>query len=97
MRKLQRAAVVAAISSSLGLIGAGTAAADGWGHHHGHHGHHHGHIHQDVTCKTHDTNVSIVPIALLNNLINVGIGNEGGNGVLTQGASSSVTCAASVD
>ncbi|MGP3982707.1 hypothetical protein [Streptomyces sp. KR80] len=96
MRKLQRAAVVAAISSSLGLIGAGTAVADGWGHHHGHHGHHHGHIHQDVNCKTHSTAVSILNISIANGLLLNGlIGNEGGVGNTSQG-NIAVTCAASV-
>ncbi|MGW6906506.1 hypothetical protein [Streptomyces sp. NPDC054940] len=66
MRKLQRAAVAAAMLGGLSLIANGTAVAqpmDGHGH-----------------CKSHDLNVNLLNIALANGLLGNAINGEGNAG-----------------
>ncbi|MGP3982708.1 hypothetical protein [Streptomyces sp. KR80] len=88
MRKLTKAALVAATAGSVGFIGAGTAVADGP----------HGHgvkVRQAVSCRSHDTNVSVLDISLANALLASGlIGNEGGAGNTDQSEGSVQTCTA---
>ncbi|WP_405583249.1 hypothetical protein [Streptomyces sp. NBC_01092] len=56
MRKLQKAALAAAMVGTLSLIATGTASADDHGHGHGH-------------CKSHDLNVDVLgQVGLLNGL-----------------------------
>ncbi|MGP3982709.1 hypothetical protein [Streptomyces sp. KR80] len=87
MRKLQKVAIVAAMAGTAGFIGAGTAAADGKP----------GvDIKQSVSCRSHDTNVSVLDISALNGAILSGaIGNEGGVGNTDQSEGSVQTCTAS--
>ncbi|MFH8365670.1 hypothetical protein [Streptomyces sp. NPDC018031] len=73
MRKLQKAAVVAALLGSVGFVGAGTAAAHGKG------GSPDINVKQNSVCKSHDLNVNVnveVLTKLLTNLL-FGEGDHG--------------------
>lgn len=72
MRKLQRAAVVAAMVGSVGFFGVGTAVAGG------------GpdiDVNQKSSCKSHDLNISILSgIGVANGLLGNLLGGEGDPG-----------------
>jgi hypothetical protein len=80
MYKLRKAAVLVAALASVGLLGAGTAHADG-GYGHGGKGGDHFNIKQGSTCKSHDLNLDVLgEVGLINgalgNALN-GVGNPG--------------------
>lgn len=84
MRKLQKAAVVAAMVGSMGFIGAGTAFAGG--------GPTIG-VEQGNECRSHDVNISALNnIGLLNGLLGNAAAGEGDAGAQTYEQGSDVTC-----
>ncbi|MEU1213079.1 hypothetical protein ACFYSH_12295 [Streptomyces sp. NPDC005791] len=81
MRKLQKAAVVAAMLGSIGFIGAGTASA-GEGPSFD--------ITQSTSCKSHDLNIDILGnVGILNGVLGNALNGEGNPGAqsTTQGSS----------
>ncbi|WP_438292690.1 hypothetical protein [Streptomyces sp. HUAS TT7] len=83
MRKLQKAAVAAAMLGTLSLIATGTATAQNaeGGGERGGHGH---------WCKTHDLNIDILgQVGLLNGLLGNALNGEGNPGAQFDGVGSS--------
>lgn len=91
MRKLQKAAVVVAMLSSVGVLGAGTASAHG---DEGKDAQDKGiSVEQNVTCKTHDVNLNIGN-GNGNDWYGGLLGNEGDNGTQDFTAGSTNNCSA---
>jgi hypothetical protein len=87
MRKIQKAAIVAAMLSSVGFIGAGTASAgegpdvD---------------VTQTITCKSHDLNVDVLgEVGILNGVLGNALGGEGNPGAQATSLGSDMGCNAS--
>ncbi len=73
MHKLRKAAVLVAALSSVGLMTAGTAHADGGGQGNT--------IQQSTTCKSHDLNIDILGVVgLLNGVLGSALNGEGDAG-----------------
>ncbi|MEU9111026.1 hypothetical protein AB0D04_04295 [Streptomyces sp. NPDC048483] len=87
MRKLRKAAVVVAALGTVGLLGAGTAHADG-----GSSGTEFD-IKQGSSCRSHDTNVDILgEVGLLNGALGSALGGEGDSGAQSTKMGSSMGC-----
>ena len=73
MRKLQKAAVVAALLGTVGLVGSGTAVAWDGGDHYN--------VQQSTSCKSHDLNLDLLgEVGLLNGLAGNALNGEGNPG-----------------
>ncbi|MET9834771.1 hypothetical protein ABZ078_37060 [Streptomyces sp. NPDC006385] len=78
MHKLRKAAVLAAALTSVGILTAGTAHADGRGH--GPQGNTYK-VQQSTQCKSHDLNISILGVVgLLNGVLGNALNGEGDAG-----------------
>ncbi len=90
MRKLQKAAVLVAALGSLGLLGAGTAHADG--------GKGGGiDIKQGNSCRSHDLNVDVLgEVGVLNGVLGSALNGEGNSGAQSTPIGSSLGCNDSV-
>ncbi|GAU68793.1 hypothetical protein SSP35_09_00360 [Streptomyces sp. NBRC 110611] len=84
MRKLHKAAVVAAVLGSVGFLGGGTAHADGKG----------GFMmHQGSSCKSHDLNVDVLgEVGIANGLLGNALNGEGPAGAQSTKMGSSMGC-----
>lgn len=83
MRKLHKAAVVAAMVGATGFLGAGTAFAGGPGFD----------VDQSTTCRSHDLNVDVLSnIGVLNGLLGNALNGEGNPGQTVQDQGSSMGC-----
>jgi hypothetical protein len=83
MRKIQKAALVAAMLGSIGFVGAGTAAAHGGDFD----------ITQANACRTHDLNVAALNnIGVLNGLGGNILGGEGNPGAQLFDQGSKLSC-----
>ncbi|MDQ0788637.1 hypothetical protein QFZ63_003471 [Streptomyces sp. B3I7] len=84
MRKIHKAAVVVAMLSSVGFMGAGTASA------------HEGpdvDVTQANACRSHDLNVDVLgEVGLLNGVLGNALGGEGNPGAQATHQGSSVSC-----
>lgn len=84
MRKLQRAAVVAAMVGSVGFFGVGAAVAGG------------GpdiDVQQTTNCKSHDLNLSVLSnIGVLNGVLGNALNGEGDPGATAQKQGSTQGC-----
>ncbi|UQA95036.1 hypothetical protein [Streptomyces halobius] len=95
MRKLRKAAIVVAALGSMGVLGAGTAHADG----HGGGKHQMGSlmVKQGNHCRSHDTNVDILgEVGILNGLLANALGGEGSPGAQSTSMGSTMGCSNSV-
>ncbi|MFI6008430.1 hypothetical protein ACIBAG_06325 [Streptomyces sp. NPDC051243] len=94
MHKLRKAAVLVAALSTIGLVGAGTAHADGRGWGDGHRGG--GNkvkVQQSTSCKSHDLNIDILGIVgVLNGLLGNGVNGEGLSGSQSNHLGSTMGC-----
>ncbi|MFJ8633837.1 hypothetical protein [Streptomyces sp. NPDC093568] len=92
MHKLRKAAVVVAALGTVGLLGAGTATADG----HGGHGKKDGDkfsVLQSSNCKSHDLNVDVLgQVGVLNGLLGSALNGEGHPGKQDTHLGSSMGC-----
>ncbi|QOV37481.1 hypothetical protein IM697_03320 [Streptomyces ferrugineus] len=92
MHKLRKAAVVVAAIGAVGLLGAGTASADG----HGHGGKKGGDkfsVLQSSNCKSHDLNVDVLgQVGVLNGLLGSALNGEGDPGAQDTHIGSSMGC-----
>ncbi|MEV6167091.1 hypothetical protein AB0L99_02545 [Streptomyces sp. NPDC051954] len=80
MHKLRKAAVLVAAVSSVGLLGAGTAVANG-GDGHGGKGGGNFNVLQSSECKSHDLNVDVLgQVGVLNGVLGQGLNGEGNSG-----------------
>jgi hypothetical protein len=80
MHKLRKAAVLVAAIGTVGLLGAGTASANGGDDRGGKGGGHHS-VLQSSECKSHDLNIDILgQVGLLNGLLGNGLNGEGNSG-----------------
>lgn len=88
MHKLRKAAVLVAALSTVGVLGAGTAHADGGGHR--------GNnlkVQQSTSCKSHDLNISLLGIVgLLNGVLGNGVNGEGEAGSQNSQLGSTMGC-----
>ena len=93
MHKLRKAAVLVAALSSVGLLGAGTAHANG-GPEGGHDkGGDRFNIQQSSNCKSHDLNLDILgQVGLLNGLLGNGLNGEGSPGAQDTHIGSTMGC-----
>ena len=89
MRKIQKAALVAAMLGSIGFVGAGTAAAQG-----GHGGEDFNlNIKQSSQCKSHDLNIALLNnIGLANGVLGNVLGGEGNPGAQAFDQGSKMDC-----
>lgn len=86
MHKLRKAAVLVAALSSVGLLGAGTAHADG-------HGGNSAKVLQSTQCKSHDLNIDILGIVgVLNGVLGNGLNGEGPAGSQSNHLGSKMGC-----
>ena len=86
MRKLQKAAVVAAMVGGVAFLGAGTAAAGGPDID----------VNQTVACKSHDLNAAVLNnIGVLNGLAGNALNGEGDPGATTSEQGSTMGCSPS--
>ncbi|MEU9121277.1 hypothetical protein AB0C96_15725 [Streptomyces sp. NPDC048506] len=86
MRKLQKAAVVAATLGSVAILGAGTAYADG-------HGGNQFDIKQGNSCRSHDLNVDVLgEVGILNGVLGNALNGEGAPGAQSTRIGSSMGC-----
>ncbi|GAA4078670.1 hypothetical protein [Streptomyces shaanxiensis] len=91
MQKLRKAAVLVAALSSVALVGAGTAHADGHGH--GHRGGNDFKVQQSTSCKSHDLNIDILgTVGLLNGLLGGALNGEGNEGSQSTHLGSTMGC-----
>ncbi|QHC23607.1 hypothetical protein [Streptomyces sp. GS7] len=96
MRKLQKAAVVAAVLGSFGFVGAGTAYAHG--EKEGGRGGTDFEVRQGSQCRSHDTNVDVLgEVGILNGVLGNALGGEGSPGAQSTRMGSSMGCDNSVD
>ncbi|GGU51402.1 hypothetical protein GCM10010211_15090 [Streptomyces albospinus] len=87
MRKLHKAALVAAVLGSVSILGAGTASADGGG------GGSRFDIRQSAQCRSHDTNVDILgEVGIANGLGGNLLGGEGAPGAQSTHMGSTMGC-----
>ncbi|MBT2401203.1 hypothetical protein [Streptomyces sp. ISL-100] len=92
MHKLRKAAVLVAALGSIGLLGAGTAHADGGPHGHGKGGDHFK-INQGSKCKSHDLNVDVLgEVGLVNGLLGNALNGEGNPGAQDTHLGSTMGC-----
>ncbi|WP_407287423.1 hypothetical protein [Streptomyces sp. BP-8] len=92
MRMLRKAAVVAAALGTIGILGAGTAYADG-----GKEGGGRIEIKQGSSCRSHDTNVDVLgEVGIANGLGGNLLGGEGDPGAQSTTMGSSMGCNNSV-
>ncbi|TJZ42824.1 hypothetical protein FCH28_33575 [Streptomyces piniterrae] len=97
MRKLHKAALVAAVLASVGILGAGTATADGHGGKGGKKGGGDITITQGSSCRSHDTNVDVLgEVGVLNGLAGNLLGGEGSPGAQSTHLGSTMGCDNSV-
>ncbi|MGX1887415.1 hypothetical protein [Streptomyces sp. NPDC055287] len=91
MYKLRKAAVLVAAIAGVGLMGAGTAHADGdYGHAKGGD---HVNIKQSTNCKSHDLNLDILgQVGLLNGLLGNALNGEGNPGAQDTHIGSTMGC-----
>ncbi|TJZ42817.1 hypothetical protein FCH28_33535 [Streptomyces piniterrae] len=83
MRKLHKAAVVVATLSSIGILGAGTAHADGGNLNVG----------QASQCRSHDLNVNVLgEVGLVNGLLGSALNGEGSPGAQQTHQGSDMGC-----
>ncbi|MBT2510157.1 hypothetical protein J7I98_30750 [Streptomyces sp. ISL-98] len=96
MHKLRKAAVLVATLASVGLLGAGTAHADGGGYGQGGKGGKGGdrfNIQQSSTCKSHDLNLDILgQVGLLNGALGNALNGEGNSGAQDTHMGSTMGC-----
>ncbi|WP_151476928.1 hypothetical protein [Streptomyces albicerus] len=94
MHKLRKAAVLVAAIGSVGLLGAGTANAQGGGDDgHGGKGGGQHNVLQSSNCKSHDLNIDILgQVGLLNGLLGNGLNGEGKAGSQDTHLGSSMGC-----
>lgn len=89
MHKLRKAAVLVAALSSVALVGAGTAHADG----HGHRGGNDVKVQQSTSCKSHDLNIDILGIVgVLNGALGGALNGEGSEGSQSNHLGSTMGC-----
>ncbi|MEV8435346.1 hypothetical protein PGH47_19690 [Streptomyces sp. HUAS 31] len=92
MHKLRKAAVLVAAISTIGLMGAGTATADGHGDHGGKGGDKFS-VLQSSNCKSHDLNVDVLgQVGVLNGLLGSALNGEGNPGAQDTHLGSSMGC-----
>ncbi|MEU7637999.1 MULTISPECIES: hypothetical protein [unclassified Streptomyces] len=85
MRKLHKAAVVAAVLGGVSILGVGTATADGGGNRFD--------IRQSSMCRSHDTNVDILgEVGIANGLGGNLLGGEGSPGAQSTHMGSKMGC-----
>ncbi|MEV0369270.1 hypothetical protein AB0I10_05530 [Streptomyces sp. NPDC050636] len=92
MRKLRKAAVVAAVLGSVGFLGAGIANADGHGQGKGKGG---GQldISQATHCRSHDLNVDVLgEVGILDGLLGNALNGEGSPGAQSTPIGSEMGC-----
>ncbi|GGU87194.1 hypothetical protein GCM10010260_20670 [Streptomyces filipinensis] len=83
MHRLRKAAVLLAAVSTVGLVTAGTAHADGHG----------GHIMQSSNCKDHDLNLDLLgEVGILNGLLGNALNGEGDPGAQQTHVGSTMGC-----
>ncbi|MFF4949738.1 hypothetical protein ACWC2K_10545 [Streptomyces chattanoogensis] len=88
MRKLHKAVVVAAALGSIGILGAGTAYADG-----GKPAGNKFDIKQGSSCRSHDLNVDILgEVGILNGVLGNALNGEGPAGAQSTTLGSSMGC-----
>ncbi|MGC9543214.1 hypothetical protein [Streptomyces sp. UG1] len=93
MHKLRKAAVVVAAIGTVGLLGAGTATADGHGGHGGKKGGDKFSVLQSSNCKSHDLNVDVLgQVGILNGLLGSALNGEGDPGAQDTHIGSSMGC-----
>ncbi|WP_031487571.1 hypothetical protein [Streptomyces bicolor] len=93
MHKLRKAAVMVAALSTIGLVGAGTAHADGRGWGDGHRGGNQAKVQQSTSCKSHDLNIDILgTVGLLNGLLGGALNGEGSEGSQNTHLGSTMGC-----
>ncbi|KPC59009.1 hypothetical protein [Streptomyces chattanoogensis] len=97
MRKLQKAAVMVAALGTIGLLGAGTAYADGgYSGGKGDKGEKAGslyNIKQGSSCRSHDLNVDVLgEVGVLNGVLGNALGGEGAAGAQSTPIGSSMGC-----
>ncbi|MFC5217885.1 hypothetical protein [Streptomyces coerulescens] len=93
MHKLRKAAVVVAALGTVGLLGAGTATADGHGGHGGKGGGDKFSVLQSSNCKSHDLNVDVLgQVGVLNGLLGSALNGEGDPGAQDTHIGSSMGC-----
>ncbi|MFJ7077549.1 hypothetical protein [Streptomyces sp. NPDC098781] len=86
MHKLRKAAVLVAALSTVGVLTAGTAHADGPG------GNQYG-VKQSTNCKSHDLNIDILGVVgLLNGVLGNGLNGEGNSGSQSTHLGSTMGC-----
>ncbi|MFI9047569.1 hypothetical protein [Streptomyces sp. NPDC053427] len=96
MRKLRKAAVVVAVLGSVGLLGAGTASADG-GKYGGGKGGDSWNVKQGNSCRSHDLNVDVLgEVGILNGVLGNALNGEGAAGAQSTPIGSSMGCNDSV-
>ncbi|MGI5376076.1 hypothetical protein ACQEV2_17840 [Streptomyces sp. CA-251387] len=85
MHKLRKAAVLVAALSSVALVGAGTAHADGRGND--------VKVGQSTSCKSHDLNIDVLGIVgVLNGVLGNGLNGEGNSGGQANHLGSTMGC-----
>lgn len=88
MHKLRKAAVLVAALSSVGLLAAGTAHADGHGR-----GGNSAKVLQSTQCKSHDLNIDVLGIVgVLNGVLGNGLNGEGPAGSQSNRLGSTMGC-----
>ncbi|ANP55148.1 hypothetical protein J2Z21_003359 [Streptomyces griseochromogenes] len=97
MHKLRKAAVLVAALGTVGLVGAGTAHADGgYGGRGGHNGSRFS-IAQSTTCRSHDLNADVLgEVGILNGLGGNLLNGEGNSGAQESQLGSTMGCNNSV-
>ncbi|WP_328351482.1 hypothetical protein OG800_07355 [Streptomyces sp. NBC_00445] len=95
MHKLRNAAVVVVALGSVGILGAGTASANGQD---GHGDKGKGHkVMQSSECKSHDLNVDVLgQVGILNGLLGNALNGEGNSGGQSKHIGSTMGCSNSV-
>jgi hypothetical protein len=96
MHKLRKAAVVVVALGSVGILGAGTASAngqDGHGDKGGDKGKGHYKVMQSSNCKSHDLNLDILgQVGILNGLLGNALNGEGNAGGQSKHIGSTMGC-----
>jgi hypothetical protein len=89
MDKLRKAAVVVVAIGTVGLMGAGTATADG----HGGHGGDKASVLQSSNCKSHDLNLDVLgQVGILNGALGSALNGEGDPGAQATHLGSTMGC-----
>ncbi|MEU9110317.1 hypothetical protein AB0D04_00650 [Streptomyces sp. NPDC048483] len=96
MRKLHKAVVVVAVLGSVGLLGAGSASAEGGKYGGGKHGDSWT-VKQGNSCRSHDLNVDVLgEVGVLDGVLGNALGGEGAAGAQSTPIGSSMGCNTSV-